>query len=98
MTGRASIVAIALCLVTTAQAEERRIIHDNTEMILTVNGDDIQIAYGTPPAELREIGVADGQVLLQGTWTRREPGVLVGNAYAFKQGCSPIRYDIRGVV
>jgi hypothetical protein len=97
MTGKAPIV-VALCLVTVpVRAEERKVVHDGTEMNLTVSGDDLTIAYGTPPTELREIGVVDGQVLLQGTWTRRD-SVLVGTAYAFAPNCPPISYSIRGVV
>src|SRR5215831_2211932 len=101
MIGRGTTVVIALCLATTAQAEEatmRKVIHDGTDMTLRVNGDDLSIAYLEPPAQLREIGVENGQVLVAGTWTRRDPRVLIGHAYAFAPGCVPLEYEIRGVV
>jgi len=99
MDAKASYVLVATCLVTSAHAQEaRKVLYDGVEMQMTVSEDALTIAYKEPPAQLREIGVADGQILVEGTWTRREPGILVGNAYAFKQGCPPIRYDVRGIV
>jgi len=93
-------VTIALCLANVLKAEKRKIIHDGVEMTLTVEGDNLIIAYTEPPPALREIGVTSGQVLVSGTWTKRDPGALVGHAYMFSPSCpgTAIQYDVRGVV
>lgn len=89
---------IALAISASAEEASRRILHEGAEMVLKVSGDDIEIAYIEPPVDLREIGVAAGQVLVAGSWMDRDPPVLVGHAYVFAPRCPPIAYEIRGII
>ena len=91
-------MALLLCMLAPAQAEEaRKLIHDDIEMLLTRSGDNgLEIAYGADvPAQLRELGVNPGTVLVRGQWDDR---ILIGEAYTFAPGCGSIAYPIRGVV
>jgi hypothetical protein len=95
---RAGFVALLLCGVLSAQAEEaRKVTLDGVEMSMTRAGDNgLEIAYGTDvPVALREVGVTTGSLLVRGSW---EAGVLIGEAFAFAKDCAPIAYAIRGVV
>jgi hypothetical protein len=93
--GWAAMPLLALTLAASA-AEDRRILYDDTAMLLRFLPDyNIEIRFIDPPAILREIGVQPGQVLAQGRWT---DAVLEGTAFLFAQGCKPIAYPVRGFI
>lgn len=79
------------------QAEEaRKVIHDGTEMAMTKTADGLEIVYGADiPAELRELGVTPGTMLIRGRW---EESTLVGEAWAFSADCKSVAYPVFGVV
>jgi hypothetical protein len=64
---------------------------------MTKSGDSgLEIAYSTAvPAELRELGVTAGTMLVKGQW---EDKILVGEAWAFSPECKSVSYPILGVV
>jgi len=87
-----------LLLSSPAHAEEaRKVWHDGTEMVLRRAADNgMEIAFGANvPANLRELGVTDGTMLVRGQW---EEDILIGEAWAFSKDCKAISYAIRGVV
>lgn len=80
-----------------ARAEDRKVIHDGIEMTMTKSGESgLEITYSASiPADLRELGVSVGTMLVRGTW---EDKVLVGEAWAFSPECKSISYPVLGVV
>ena len=69
--------------------------HDGVAMTLkTSPPNELEIAYNDVPPALRELGVVQGTVLVQGSWSKQ--GVLEGQAYVFAPGCSPIPYTVKG--
>ena len=82
-------------------------IHDSTTtdsaegLLFDHNGSDVLyfadkglIVYTRPKPSMRSV-VKSGDVLFRGTIRGH---VLVGQAYAFKAGCRPAPYDVRGVL
>ena len=87
---------VATVMVCSATAEDI-LVHDGAAMTLTrLPPNGIQIRYVDVPAALRELGVVEGTVLLQGQWD--DDYMLEGEAFVFAPGCAPIAYPIRGVV
>lgn len=79
-----------------AQAEPaRRVMHDGIAMAMSRTTAGIEISYIEVPADLRELGVKSGAVLVRGQW---DDTVLIGDAFMFARDCAPIAYPIRGVV
>ena len=63
--------------------------HNGSQMLIRA---DDTIVYLRPKASLRGL-VTDGIMLVEGKW---EEDVYTGTAYAFKKGCPPAPYKVRG--
>ena len=89
-------VVVAAVTVCSASAEDT-LTYDGAAMTLTrLAPNGLKISYAEVPAALRELGVVEGTVLLQGQWD--DDYVLEGEAFMFAPGCAPIPYPIRAVV
>ncbi len=65
-------------------------------MTMTKSGEGLEISYSsTVPADLRDLGVTAGTVLVKGQW---EDKTFVGEAWAFSPECKSISYPVLGVV
>ena len=78
-----------------ALAQERRALLDGAPMVVTVDGDSIEVRYAEPGAALRELGVTPATPLVRGRWVG---GIFTGEAFVFAPRCPPIGYPVRGMV
>lgn len=74
---------------------ESAVMLDGDLVTVIATGDRLEVLYIEPPVLLREAGAVKGSPVLKGNWSE---GVLIGNAYMYAPGCSPISYPIRAIV
>lgn len=85
-------IGMAAMMATTAWAENGPTFtagHNGSQMLIRA---DDTIVYLKPKASLRGL-VTDGIMLVEGKWV---DGVYTGTAYAFKKGCLPAPYKVKG--